>query len=202
MKSGVILITTASLLVTGCATVDLQSMAGTMPASADAQPSERNVVQRAVDKLRAAFASRGFGEKTSQRKMHAAADMLLNGLAARSVSAPEGDYAATLKPASIVLDDIALAQSHIDQATRAAEIYLEMAPSERKLDDELDSLQAALMASERASRVFTDALGDETLSELVSLRTSVDALRTVTDSFGQRVRMSKSGKIGLTAASG
>ncbi len=203
MRSRVILFASTALLCTGCATVDLQNMSRASTASADvAGPEDSNVVQRAVEKLRAAFASHGFGEKASQRKMHAAADMLLNGLSAKSVSAPDEGYAATVRPVSVVVQDIQLAKRHVEQTARAAEIYLEVAPADRKLNDELESLQAALIASERASRVFSEALPGGSIEALTEYRVSVDRLRTITDEFGVRVRMTQSGKLALSAASG
>lgn len=202
MKAGFILITTVALVTSGCATVDLQNMAGSTDATANATfETESNVVQRAVDKLRDAFASRGFGAKTSQRKMQAAADMLMNGLSARAASADEGDYAGSAMPIAIVIDDIQLARGHVEQTTRAAEIYLEVAPQTRKLDGELESLEAALLVSERATQSFQSALSDIENSDLEDFRDSVDRLRAVTDAFGARVRMANSDKLAVDAAS-
>lgn len=202
MRSGFILIASTALICTGCATVDLQNMAGSSDTVSSAQyEAESNVVQRAVEKLRDAFASRGFGAKSSQRKMQAAADMLLNGLSARNVSSVDDDYAATEKPRTAVIEDIQIARGHVDQTTRAAEIYLEVASRDRALDDELDSLEAALLASERATKFFQVALSDDTDANLDDLRRSVDGLRAVTDAFGERVRMSHSDKLALDAAS-
>ncbi|MGJ8559743.1 MAG: hypothetical protein ACSHX3_05865 [Litorimonas sp.] len=200
MRAGFILVTTTAILCTGCATVDLQNMAGSSDTpSAMQYETESNVVQRAVEKLRDAFASRGFGAKTSKRKMQAAADMLLNGLSARTVSSD--DYTATARPIAAVIEDIQLARGHVEQTTRAAEVYLEVAPRSRNLDDELKSLEAALLASERATQFFQSALPDNTYADLDDLRLSVDGLRAITDAFGERVRMSNSDKLAVDAAS-
>lgn len=202
MRAGFILIATTALVCTGCATVDLKSMAGSSDTPSSAQyESESNVVQRAVDKLRDAFASRGLGAKSSQRKMQAAADMLLNGLSARTVSTADADYAATEKPIAAVIEDIQLARGHVEQTTRAAEVYLEVAPRNRSLDEELKSLEAALLASERATLSFQTALPDGDHADLNDLRNSVDGLRAITDAFGARVRISNSGKLAVDAAS-
>ena len=183
-----------------CATVDLAEVATPRAQVAEAEP-QTNVVQRAVAKLKTAFAQRGFGPNTSKRNMHAAADMLLNGLSKTSETAP-ARYAEQGKDAPEVLADIRLARRHIEQTTRAAEIYLEVAPRDRVLDDELNSLEAALMASEGATRDFAMALAvEQEPSELIALRGSVDDLRRVTDSFGIRVRQTKSDKIALSMAS-
>lgn len=193
MRIRFILIATTALVCTGCATVDLQNMAGSSDVATTTQyESESNVVQRAVDKLRTTFASRGFGAKSSQRKMHAAADMLLNGLSARSVSASDEDYAAAEKTPAMIIEDIQIARGHVEQTTRAAEVYLEVAPNGRTFDDELESLEAALLASERAVTMFDAALLSNDPVELDSLRVSVDGLRVITDEFGARVRLSRS----------
>jgi hypothetical protein len=193
MRTGFILIATTALVCTGCATVDLQNMAGSSDVATTVQyESESNVVQRAVDKLRTTFASRGFGAKSSKRKMHAAADMLLNGLSARSVSESDEDYVAGAKTPAMIIEDIQVARGHVEQTTRAAEIYLEVAPNGRTFDDELESLEAALLASERAVTMFDTALLSDDPVELDSLRASVDGLRVITDEFGARVRLSRS----------
>lgn len=202
MRAGFILITTAALVTSGCATVDLQNMAGsTDAATSAAYETESNVVQRAVEKLRDAFASRGFGAKSSQRKMQAAADMLMNGLSARTASADADDYVGAAKPIAVVIEDIQLARGHVEQTTRAAEIYLEVAPQTRQLDDELESLEAALLVSDRATQSFQSALSDVENSDLVEFRASVDRLRAVTDAFGVRVRIANSDKLAVDAAS-
>jgi len=201
MRTGIILVAASAVFSTSCATVDLQNMAGPHDTVTSAQSeSEGNVVQRAVQHLRDAFASRGFGAKSSQRKMQAAADMLLNGLSAQSLSSVDGDYATDKSPA-MILDDIQIARGHVQQTTRAAEVYLEVAASDRDLDEELQSLEAALLASERAVQMFEAVETEDTRSSLDSLRLSVDELRLVTDEFGARVRMSKSDKLGIDAAS-
>lgn len=202
MKSAFIIITTAALVTSGCATVDLQNMAGSSDASANATyEAESNVVQRAVEKLRDAFASRGFGPKTSRRKMEAAADMLMNGLSAGNISVDADDYADAKKPTALIVEDIRLARGHVDQTTRAAEIYLEVAPQSRTLDDELENLEAALLVSERAIQSFQSALPDHESADLNDFRLSVDQLRVVTDAFGDRVRISHSDKLAVDAAS-
>jgi len=202
MRTGFILIATSALVCTGCATVDLQNMAGSADVAATTQYElESNVVQRAVDKLRATFASRGFGAKSSQRKMQTAANMLLNGLSAQTVSSQDGDYDLSAKTPAMVIEDIQIARGHVEQTTRAAEVYLEVAPSGRKFDDELESLEEALLASERAVHMFDTALSTDSKAELESLRISVDSLRTITNEFGARVRTSRSNRSDVDTAS-
>ncbi len=194
-----LLVGLACATLPACTTVDLADVA--TPRAQVSEPEQTNVVQRAVAKLKTAFAQRGFGPDTSKRNMHAAADMLLNGLSKTSEAAP-ARYAEQGRDTPTVLADVRLARRHIEQTTRAAEIYLEVAPRDRKLDDELKSLEAALLASEGATRDFAMALDiEDEPSELVALRGSVDDLRRVTDSFGIRVRQTKSDKIALSMAS-
>lgn len=196
MHSKVILIAATAIAFSGCATVDLQTMAGSSGNSLSTTQYEKesNVVQRAVERLRDTFASLGFGASTSERKMQAAADMLLNGLSARHLVSDQGDYANLGKTTSEIIDDIQLARGHVEQTKRAAEIYLEVAPQDRDFEDELEGLEAALMASERAFKTFERALEDETQGELVMFQTSVDSLRGITDEFGARVRATKTSK--------
>ena len=188
----------ACAMLPACATVDLAEVA--KPRAESPQAEQTNVVQRAVAKLRTAFAQRGFGPDTSKRNMHAAADMLLNGLS--QADAAPARYSDTAKDAPSVIADIRLARRHIEQTTRAAEIYLEVAPRDRDLVEELRSLEAALVASEGAAQDFAAALpsGEEN-AELSALRTSVGSLRKVTDDFGLRVRQTRSPKIALSMAS-
>jgi len=84
-----------------------------------------------------------------------------------------------------------MAQSFVSQATKAAEVYLAMAPDDTNLREELASLQEALIASREAQLVFKAALAGQNTSEhsvLVTFVNSVDALRDVTDAYGDRVR--------------
>ncbi len=185
----VLLITSVAVMgLSGCATVDLQSMAGAAEAGSSAVAPEKNIVERAVANLKAAFASRGFGAKSSERKMQAAADMLLDGLAARRTSSQDDGYDGAVRPVAVVLSDAEFARTHVDQTRRAAEIYFEVADADRDMKEELRSLQAALVASEQAVRGFSDSLPAGRDSDLAELRASIEGLRDVTDRFGDRVR--------------
>ncbi len=163
-------------------------MAGTDDAAPLETSSDSNVVQRAVEKLSAAFASRGFGEKTSQRKMEAAADMLMNGLSDKGVDGADPDYASLERPVSVVLEDIRVAERHVEQARKAAEIYFDVAPARRDLSDELQSLQAALLVSDRALLEFRNSLPTDRAADVDRLQLAVDGLRDITNRFGDRVR--------------
>ena len=177
------------LLLPACATVDVASM-GMPEARVTEAPAEANVVQRAVAKLKTAFTQRGFGPKASKRKMHAAADVLLNGINREAATDADG-YNAQPRSRAMVTADILVASSHVERTTRAATVYLEMAPSDRRLDEELVELEAALLVSERAVRAFGVALDTDDAPELLTLRERVDGLRRITDEFGFRVRADK-----------
>lgn len=201
MRNGLVFLTSAAVLCSGCATVDLNSMAGTERTEAVASAPETNVIERAVARLKAVFASRGFGEKSSQKKMQAATNILLNGLSASQSSDP--DYMDVPRLVAEVREDMLIATQHVDQTTRAAEIYLEVVPDDRELDAELDNLQTALLSSERAARSFAAALdayltgSSDSNSDLLNFNASVDALRSVTDAFGDRVRHKRDHDLGL-----
>ena len=189
----------ASAMLPACATVDLADVAS--PSVRADAPADVNVVKRAAAKLKTAFTQRGFGPNASKRKMHAAADMLLNGIQSTGASDADDHYNANRKSPALVTADILVANRHVEQTRRAAEIYLEMAPRDRDLVAELKDLEAALVASEKAVRTFTVALDDAPTSELRTLRGSVDRLRHVTDEFGIRVRTARSEKLALDALS-
>ncbi|MGB6230464.1 MAG: hypothetical protein WBF53_10100 [Litorimonas sp.] len=187
--------------VGGCATVDLQTMTSASAAPSSEAKADINVVQKSVETLRAAFASRGLTERTSKRKMQAAADMLLNGLSASATQTTEAGYADGGNSRDVVLSDIVMATRHVEQTTRAAEVYLALASTQNDLSGELDSLQGALLASERASQLFAHSLSGPDAAELRLFQASIDELRSVTDEFGTMVRMRQSGKLALSAAS-
>ena len=189
------LILTAALSLSACATVDLTEVATPNNTSA-AKVAHVNVVQRAASKLYAAFTNRGFVANDSRQKMRSAALVLLKGLEDKgSASVKSAGYAETVTDSTVVLSDIRMASKHVEQTTKAAEVYLAMAPSEKSLRKELISLEKALISSREASQVFEDALiktsGVTTGLDFVSYKQSVNELRDVTNAFGDRVRESQ-----------
>ena len=184
-----IVIASVALSCSACATVDFQSMTGASETEVVQEKREINVVEGAVERLKSVFSARGFGAKTSKKKMHAAADMLLNGISSEALSKSEEQYSAVERPISVVLADADIAKRHIDQTTRAAEIYLELVDVDEPVDEELESLQTALLASEKAALSFRDSLPADSINELEPLNDSVDGLRHITDQFGDRVRL-------------
>ena len=193
------LILTAALSMSACATVDLTEV--TAPkAESTAKVADINVVHRAASKLYAAFTNRGFVAKDSRKKMRSAATVLLKGLEDKNASSvvSEGYVHKAADPVAI-LSDIRIAAGHVEQTTKAAEVFLVMAPGEKSLRKELVSLEKALIASREASQVFEDALiktsGETTAMEFVSYERSVNELRDVTNAFGDRVRESQMTKL-------
>jgi len=183
---------TSALSLSACATVDLNEMA-TSKAEASTTAKDANVVQRAATKLYTAFTNRGFVSKTSRKKMQSAARVLLKGLEAKDVTTVSAaSYVETAANPQIILSDIRMASTHVEQTTKAAEVYLAMAPSEKSLRKELVSLEKALIASREASQVFEDALiktsGNASAMDYAAYKVSVDELRDVTNAFGDRVR--------------
>jgi len=193
------LILTAALSLSACATVDLTEVTSPKTAST-ANIADVNVVQRAASKLYAAFSNRGFVAKDSRKKMRSAARVLLKGLEDKSSASVEAaGYTELATDRMVVLSDIRIAAGHVEQTTKAAEVYLAMAPGERSLRKELISLEKALIASREASQVFEDALiktsGETKAMDFVSFNQSVNELRDVTNAFGDRVREAQVTKV-------
>ena len=190
-----------SFAVTGCATVDLNEM--TSPAVAASPDKDFNLIERAVAKLKSAFKSKGFVAKTSRKRVKSATKILLSGLEDKQVMSVNetSSYANPAKPISVISADMSYAKQHITQTTKAAEIYLAMAPEGRKLSKDLGRLEMALMASIEASKVFEVALDGRNSDQMEDFNVSVQALRDITDEFGARVRSQKSQKLIADSAS-
>jgi len=189
----------AALSMSACATVDLNDVA-TSSSPAAAKSVDVNVVHRAASKLYAVFSSRGFVAKDSRKKMQSAARVLLKGLEDKVVTTASSDgYVVKASDTLVILSDIRMASTHVEQTTKAAEVYLAMAPAEKTLRKELVSLEKALIASREASQVFEDSLlkaaGEATAMDFAAYKTSVNELRDVTNAFGDRVREAQMTKV-------
>jgi len=178
--------TAAAISLSACATVDLTDTTA-MSSSAKSAAVERNIVQRAAAKLYAVFATKGWSTKSSKKRVQSAASILLKGL--EPTSAKSGsDYADQNKSVTVVLADMREPAQHVAQTTKAAEVYLSMAPAKVSLTEELSSLESALLMSRQAETVFAAALNNGNEVDLTAFRHAVDALRDVTNAFGDRVR--------------
>ncbi len=195
MSSKLILTLAACLSLGACATVDLNDVASSK-ASTSSKVVDINVVQRAASKLYAAFTNRGFVASTSRKRVHSAAMVLLEGMDSEKLTKTDAGYVETATDSTVVLSDIRIATNHVEQTTKAAEVYLAIVPTERSLREELSSLEQALLASREAEQIFETALdktgANKTSLDYVSYATAVDSLRDVTDAFGDRVRESQS----------
>ncbi len=185
MRSRILFLTAAAMLVTGCATVDMTELATPAAAKVEA-PAEKNIVLRAANKLYAAFRSKGFVAKTSRKKMQSAASLLLNGLEQRELTT-DTNYSAQPHSRAVVMDDIAFATQHVRRTANAAEVYFELSEGRKKLREELGSLENALLSSREASLTFEKIVGEESV-EFQMFKAEVDRLKRATDKFGQRVR--------------
>jgi len=200
MSPKLVILSLATVMMTGCATVDLNDMASNTP-DAEARKADTNVVQKAVAKLHAAFSNHGFVQTDSRKKMQKAAKILLKGLEEKDLtsSADAESYANRVHTREKILSDITLATHHIGQTTKAAEIYLAMAADESGLRDELGSLEKALLMSNEARNAFENALlntgGVMDASKWEAFETAVENLNAVTDKFGEQVRSSQSVKV-------
>lgn len=193
------LLLTASLSLSACATVDLNT-ATTTSSPAATKSVDVNVVQRAASKLYAVFSNRGFVAKDGRKKMRSAARVLLKGLEDNNVTSVASlGYVDNAQSPITVLADIRMASTHVEQTTKAAEVYLAMAPAEKSLRKELISLEKALIASREASQVFEDALiktaGQSNAMDYLAYNASVNELRDVTNAFGDRVREAQMTKV-------
>jgi len=191
LKPAIIL--TVCLGMSACATVDLTEMAS-QNSAIKTNAIERNIVQRSARALRSVFASKGWTTKSSKDRIQSTASILLKGLENKNPVTPKSHgYAVRVTDASMVQADIREASQHVEQTTKAAEVYLAMAPGDASLLKELASLEKALLTCRQAEVVFnraqknTKSHSPESLSGFTS---SVDALRDVTNAYGDRVRES------------
>lgn len=174
-------------LLTGCATVNLSEMATPAAVKTESVP-EKNIVLRAASKLYNMLTNKGFGAKESGKRVQSAASILLNGLEERELTVTDVDYAEQDLAITVVEADIRYTAQHINQTNKAAEVFLEIADSDRNMREELESLETALLASREASDVFSTIVTSDNVS-LIQLENELAALTRVTDRFGERVRL-------------
>jgi len=193
LKFSIILL--SCLSVSACATIDLDEIAASNQATKIAT-LDVNVVQRAAFKLYAAFSSKGIVAKDSRKRVQSAASVLLKGLEEKDVTDLSLSYAAGISNVDTVLADIRLASRHVEQTTKAAEVFLAIGSAETSMRSELNSLEKALLASHQAENVFEDALANFgvtiTSNELKNYSIFVRELSDITNAFGDRVRDAQS----------
>lgn len=193
MKAKVALITMICCVASGCATVDFANVGGESAEQTASvrQDNKANVVERAASKLYGAFAAQGWVVNKKRKSVQSAASVLLRGLDRESVDGPLSAYAENSHSLAEIHADMTTAKDFVLQANKAAEVFLAMAPDDTNLRKELASLQKALISSREAELVFKLALKDAGFdSDEIwnDYSRTVDALRDVTDAYGDRVR--------------
>ncbi|MCF6220227.1 MAG: hypothetical protein L3J65_03865 [Robiginitomaculum sp.] len=175
--------------LTACSTVDLTQIVVNQPQETFDKP-EHNVVERATHSLTSMFKAKGWSKSDPNDKAQTATNVLLNGF--------ETDEQSTITPVMAVSTrqlsaDLADAEAQIKQTTKAAEVFLVMAEDMADLGAELSQLEAALLVAREAETGFGKAL--EASSNFIirrkytSLSSSIEDLKTVTDAYGDRIRL-------------
>lgn len=190
MKLKFALLTLVCFSLSACATVDITSMAG-QSSNVKSSASQTNVVQRAASKLYAAFVTKGWAAKASRKRVQSTANVLLKGLAPQTAEQQSGQYGDTVPSHAVLAADIRAADQYVYQTVKAAEVYLSMSEGGVNMRSELSSLEKALIAARQAEIVFDSVLvrlnrTDD--ADFETFKARVNALRSVTDQYGERVR--------------
>lgn len=192
MRLRLLCMTVAAISLSACATVDMTNMTGTTSAvAAQSDATQGNVVKRAAKSLYAAFTTKGWAAKASRKRVQSTASVLLKGLEDQTEAQKSGSYLDTVPSYEMLSADIRAAEQHVYQTTKAAEVYLSMSGASANIRSELASLEKALIAARQAEIVFETALttmSRSTDADFKSYCDKVDALRDVTDQYGDRVR--------------
>ncbi|MCF6275860.1 MAG: hypothetical protein L3J05_08875 [Robiginitomaculum sp.] len=175
--------------LTACSTVDLSQIVINQPQEVSEKP-KHNVVERATHSLTSMFKAKGWCKSDPNTKTQTATNVLLNGLDTGTQNTAIPVLVVSTQQLS---DDLTDAEAQIKQTTKAAEVFLVMAEDMADLGAELSQLEAALLVAREAETGFGKAL--ETSSNLIirrkyaSLSSSIDGLKTVTDAYGDRIRL-------------
>lgn len=182
--------------LTACTTVDLSQVA-VQSQPTQTTPAQQNVVERASLSLTSKFREEGWCSGGPQEKTQTATSVLLNGIQSSSLQTET-------KPrveASDIRTDLRTASQHVEQATKAAEIFLETSDQIVELDKELSLLETALLSAREAEVRFGETVkvnGLETaLGDLSNLQNAITALKDVTDKYGDRARSNIANKATL-----
>lgn len=193
MKLGalsVVVVFTAGL--SACTTVDLSQVAIQSESVTAAAPEKQNVVQRASASLTSKFRSKGWCSGGPQEKTQTATSVLLNGVDATPVKNQNKNI--SFASADHLAAELASANEHVVQTTKAAEVYLSISDNSTNFDSELSLLETALLSAKEAEIRFGRAVATTQNSSATRnyelLRSSVKLLKAVTDSYGDRARQS------------
>jgi len=179
----------ALLVSTGlsaCTTVDLSQVAIQSEPVQQTQ-AQQNVVERAALALTTKFRNNGWCSGGPQEKTQTATSVLLNG-----IQDPEAtSKSVTLIKSTQLVTDLSIANDHIAQTTKAAEVYLSMS-EDVSLDNELSLLETALLSAREAQTRFSNTIAQNSNVQIQqnfeSLENSVKGLKNVTDLYGDRIR--------------
>ncbi len=173
-----------------CSTVDLSQVALSKPEAEPAAPRQ-SVVERAATRMTKTFEAKGWCDKVEDDKTARFASVLVNGLPTK----PEPEATSVRSPAALkqLRRDIYLASRHIDQTTKAAEVFLSVNSRADELEHELGGLETALSVARQAETRFKARAGAELSASLSRDFTRLDAhiqrLQNVTDAYGRAVRL-------------
>lgn len=187
----------ALLVSTGlsaCTTVDLSQVAVQSEPVEQIQ-AKQNVVQRAAMALTSKFRNNGWCSGGPQEKTQTATSVLLNGMDDQTGNSSK-KY--TLVKSEQLASDLAVANQHVVQTTKAAEVYLSMS-GDSSLDDELSLLETALLSAREAETRFKKAIDMDSdamsRQNYETLQSSVNELKAVTDLYGDRIRSNIATKV-------
>lgn len=175
--------------LSACTTVDLSQVAVSRPQAVSEKPVQ-NIVERASRSLTSMFHAKGWCKSDPEQKTKTATNVLLNGMDSddKNIDFSLSDFAYQ----SPLSENLADANFQVEQTTKAAEVYLTMADDMVELDKELSQLEAALLSAREAEAGFRKTVNSTaSFTESRKLRilaNSVDALKTVTDAYGDRIR--------------
>lgn len=178
--------------LSACTTVDLTQVAVNQPQTSRGK-TEQNVVERASLSLTNLFHAKGWSKNDPAEKTKTATNVLLNGL--NKDSQNQNASMVTHVTTAQLTADITEANYQIEQTTKAAEVYLVVVDDTAELDEELSQLEAALLLSREAKAGFVKnviALPEKSHTfrhKLEKISKSIDELKTVTDAYGDRIRL-------------
>ncbi|MBL4766205.1 MAG: hypothetical protein JKY94_00525 [Rhodobacteraceae bacterium] len=139
----------------------------------------------------ALFESKGWCKTSPKEKAQTAASVLLNGMD-MDTQEPSPILSVSVTQLS---EDLNLANAHVKQTTKAAEVFLATADEMTELGQELSLLETALLSAHQAEHGFeatmilsTKGLSERHQSEFETLQSSIKKLKTVTDAYGDRIR--------------
>ncbi|MEE9273241.1 MAG: hypothetical protein V3U57_08255 [Robiginitomaculum sp.] len=171
-----------------CTTVDLSQVVTNQQARVKPSTPTVNIVEKTSSALTAICRKKGWSGAKTEKPTQSAASVLLNGM---KTETPQ--YSAIQSVSSQkLLGDILQVNIRVEQATKAAEVFLVTADMTQILNDELSQLEVALLTVKQAhgqlgKRITLDS-NSELTNAFTTLETSISALRKVTDDYGIRIR--------------